>query len=92
MGGYRGQAADSLRLASIAVSTDSDRGAFQLLTNEFHNMKALSDKLVQARKNLNYVSSDAFNNDPLNHKILTCAHSLASMAASGQFVNDGNCQ
>jgi hypothetical protein len=31
---YQGQAPTSLRLASLAVSTDSDRSAFQLLSNE----------------------------------------------------------
>jgi len=31
-------------------------------------------------------------NDPLNKKIINCAHSLAAMAANGQFVDDGSCQ
>src|SRR5271157_2333727 len=38
---YRGQASSSLELASVAASTDSDRGAAQLLRNEFDNMKTL---------------------------------------------------
>ncbi len=49
-------------------------------------MKALGDKLVQARKSMSYLTTIPY------HKILTWARSLASMAASGQFVNDGNCQ
>jgi hypothetical protein len=29
--------------------------------------------------------------DPLDQQILNCARSLAAMAASGQFVDDGSC-
>jgi hypothetical protein len=43
---FRDQAATSLRLASVAASTDSDRSALLLLTHEFTNMKQLSDKYV----------------------------------------------
>jgi hypothetical protein len=77
---------------SLAVSTQDDRNAFQLLTNEFKNMKKLSDRFVEASKARIYVSPNLFNNDPLDKKILDCAHSLASMAASGQFIDDGTCQ
>jgi hypothetical protein len=89
--GYRGQAATNLRLASVAVSTDSDRSAFQLLSNEFDNMQKLSNRILAARQNMNYVSADALRDDPLNQQILSCARSLAAMAASGQFQDDGSC-
>jgi hypothetical protein len=89
--GYRGQAATNLRFASVAVSTDSDRDAFLLLSNEFDNMQKLSNKVLAARKNMNYISPDALKDDPLDQKILNCARSLASMAASGQFQDDGSC-
>jgi hypothetical protein len=89
--GYRGQAATNLRLASVAVSTDSDRNAFQLLSNEFDNMQKLSNRVLAARKNMNYLSPDALNGDPLDQQILTCARSLAAMASSGQFQDDGSC-
>jgi hypothetical protein len=91
VGAYRGQAATSLRLASVAVSTDSDGSAYQLISNVFDNMQQLSNKFVAARKSLNYMAPDSLKNDPLNQKILNCARSLASMAASGQFVDDGSC-
>jgi hypothetical protein len=91
VGAYRGQAATSLRLASVAVSTDSDGSAYQLISNVFDNMQQLSNKYVAARKSLNYMAPDSLKNDPLNQKILSCARSLASMAASGQFVDDGSC-
>ena len=88
---FRGQAATSLVLAYSATSTESDRSAVQLLSNEFDNMNALSQKLLDARKILHFVSADDFNSDPVNQNILNCARSLASMAVSGQFVDDVSC-
>jgi hypothetical protein len=89
--GYGAQAAKNLRLVSVAVSTDSDRSAFQLVSNEFDNMQKLNDKILAARKNMNYISPDALKDAPLDQQILNCARSLASMAASGQFQDDGSC-
>jgi hypothetical protein len=88
---YRVQATTNLRLASVAVSTDSDRSAFQLLNNVFQNMGKLADKYVAARANMDFISPDALQNDSLNARLVACGHSLASMAASGQFVDDGSC-
>jgi len=91
LAGFRRRAATNLRLASVAASTDSDRSAFQLLSNELNNMQQLSNKVLDARQNMNYMSGDALRDDPLNQQILTCARSLAAMAASGQFQDDGSC-
>lgn len=88
---YRARAEQSLRLVSLAVSTDNDRSAFQLLTNEFNNMRKLSDRYVEMSKGRVYVSPRALDDDPLDQKILKCARSLAAMAANGQFVDDGSC-
>ena len=88
---YRGRAFTSLGLASVAASTDSDRSAAQLLSNEFDNMKALSVQLLAERKSMQHVSPEHLKDDPLNQKILTCARSLASMAVGGQFVDDASC-
>ncbi len=87
---YRGQASSSLGLASVAASTDSDRSAVQLLSNEFDNMNALSVKLLAERK-VHSVSPENLKADPLNQNILTCARSLASMAVGGQFLDDASC-
>jgi hypothetical protein len=92
LSGYRIQAQAGLRLASVAASTDSDQSAAQLLNNEFENMKTLSNNYVAARQSLDYIAPDALTNDALNQKIVNCGHSLAGMAASGQFVDDGSCQ
>jgi len=88
---YRNQAATNLRLASVAIQTNSDRRAFQLLTDEFQNMANLADKYIAARTNMTYISPDALQSDDLNQRIVACGHSLGSMAASGQFVDDGSC-
>ena len=87
---YRGQASTSLGLASVAASTDSDRSAVQLLSNEFDNMSALSVKLLAERK-VHSVSPETLKTDPLNQNILTCARFLASMAVGGQFLDDASC-
>jgi hypothetical protein len=91
MGTCRAQAQQNLRLVSLAVSTESDRSALQLLTSEFNNMNKLSDRFVEANKSRTYVSPNALDNDPLDQKILNCAHSLAAMASNNQFVDDGSC-
>jgi hypothetical protein len=88
---YRDQATTNLRLVSTALSTDSDRNAYQLLNNEFQNMAKLADKYVAKRANLSYIAPDALQNDSLNQRLVACGHSLGAMAASGQFVNDGSC-
>ncbi len=89
---YQAQAQQALRLASVASNTDSDKSAYQLLVNEFNNMKNLSDKYVQIGKSMNYMAPDSLQSDPLNQRILACAHSLASMVTSEQIIDDGSCQ
>ena len=85
------EAQKNLRLVSLAVVTEVDRNAFQLLTNELSNMKKLSDRFVEANKSRTYVATDALENDPLDKGILDCAHSLAAMAVNNQFIDDGSC-
>ena len=92
MTSFSDRALHNLRLVSLAASTESDKNAFQLLTNEFNNMKQLSDRFVDANKSRTYMGTDAVENDPLDRRILNCGHSLAAMAASGQFADDGSCQ
>jgi hypothetical protein len=87
---YREPALRNLRLASVAASTDADRSAYQLLSNDYDNMKKLSDRFVAAHTAQNYMPPDSLKNDPLNEQILSCARSLAAMAASGKFADDGS--
>ena len=91
IGGFRDEARKSLRLVQVAAATESDRSAFQLLTNVFNTVNKLSDRFLEANRTRTYISPDALNNDPLDNSILKCAHSLAAMAANGQFMDDGSC-
>jgi len=88
---YQARAEQNLRLVSLAATTESDKSAFQLLTNEFNNMKSLSGRFLEANKSRTYVAPESLDNDPLDQRILNCARGLAAMAASGQFTDDGSC-
>jgi hypothetical protein len=92
---YRGKAADSLHQASASTSSDADRNALQLLTNEFHNVEAWNDKLVEAKKNMDIAkystSAGALRNDPLSQQIINCGHFLATMLSSAEFRDDPSC-
>jgi hypothetical protein len=91
VGRYRLEANSKLSLAGAAATTDSDRNAYQLLTNEFNNMQQMSEHFVTLHNNVQYTSPDSFDNNPLDTKILACAKSLAAMAASNQFQDDASC-
>jgi hypothetical protein len=92
---YREQAANGLRLASAAASTENDRKGLELLRNEFEAVREWSTRLVNARKSMDTakyaMSEDALRNDPLSQKIINCAHFLAPMLGSGSFQDDPAC-
>jgi hypothetical protein len=88
---YRAQAATNLRLAEAAAVTPSDHSAYQLLNNAFQNVGKLSDKYVNRRADLTYISPDSLKNDELDQRLIACGRSLRSMVANGQFVDDGSC-
>jgi hypothetical protein len=88
----RAGAQQALGMASIAVGTTSDKSAFAFLTIEFSTMNALSEKYLQMSKSMTYMDPSSLGSDPLNQKITACAHSLASMAATNQFFDDGSCR
>jgi hypothetical protein len=89
---YRAQAQQALQLTAVAVSTPADKTALPFLTNEFNNMRKLSDKYLQMNQSMTYFSPDSLNSDPLDQKIRRCARSLTSMAAANQIIDDGSCQ
>jgi hypothetical protein len=91
VGAFQARAEQSLRLVSLAATTESDKSAFQLLTNVFNNMKSLSARFLEANKSRTYVAPESLDNDPLDQRVLNCARGLAAMAASGQFTDDGAC-
>jgi hypothetical protein len=88
---FQSQANDSLRQASVAAITATDRATLQLLTNEYNNMQKWSDQIIAARANLQYMSSEEVSSDPLFQQIRTCSHSLAAIVASGQFQDEPAC-
>ncbi len=91
LGPYQANAAKNLRLTSVAATTAADRDALPLLTTELNRMQQLNNQVVAARQNMSYITADSVENDPLNQKILTCAHALGEMAASGEFQDNGAC-
>lgn len=91
-GNFRRQIRSSLAQTEAAASTDLDQKAFPLLTNEFNTMNALADKYLKIEVSRDYLAPNSLDSDPLNQKLLTCWQSLASMASSNQFVDDGSCQ
>jgi hypothetical protein len=91
-GNYRRQVRSSLAQTQAAASTNPDEKAFPLLANEFNTMNSLTDKYLKITASRDYLAPDSLNNDPLNQKLLTCWQSLASMASSNQFADDGSCQ
>lgn len=88
---YQARATKSLRLASVAATTDSDREALQLLNKELSHMQELNNKVVEARRRASYITVDSVQNDPLDQKIMKCAHALGEMAASGEFQDTVAC-
>lgn len=88
---YRGQASSSLRMAQVAANTQADHNAAPLLANELHNMESLTNKYLKMRANLEFIDPNALNSDPVNQRIFACARSLAAMATSNQFMDDGSC-
>ena len=92
LGNFRRQSQSSLKHAEAVASTDTDQKAVPFLVNEFNNMGALTDRYLKITANRDYIAPDSLSSDPLDQKLLTCWHSLESMASSNQFVNDGSCQ
>ena len=92
LGNYRRQIQSSLKHTEGVASTDMDRKALPLLVNEFSNMEALTDRYLKITASRDYIAPDSLSSDPLEQKLLTCWHSLESIASSNQFVDDGSCQ
>jgi hypothetical protein len=92
---YQGRAADSIALASSAVSSDSDRRGLELLKNEFNNLQTWSDAFVRARASMSAAdlttSEDALKDDQEAQKLVHCGQFLAQMFAGGAFQDDAAC-
>jgi hypothetical protein len=91
VGGLRRSADSKLTLAIAAATTDADRSAVELLRNEFTNMQQMSDQFLAMHSKSSYSPTDSFDNNPLDQKIMSCSHGLASMAATKQFQDEATC-
>jgi hypothetical protein len=87
----RRKADRNLALALAARSTEDDRSGYPLLSAEFANMQKLSDRFLSQRKQLQYINPGSLDNDPLDQQILSCARSLASVAADNRFHEETAC-
>jgi len=63
-----------------------------LLSKEFDHMQELDNENPSAREKLDYITPDSVKNDPLDQKVLNCAHSVAAIASSGEFQDNGSCR
>jgi len=92
---YQGRAADSVALASAAVSTDDDHLGIELLSNEFNNVQAWAESFVDARNSLSAAdlstSENPLKDDQDAQKIIRCGQFLAQMFAGGAFEEDASC-
>ena len=52
---YRNQVQQVVRLAAVAASMPADKNAEPFLTNEFNNMRALTDKYLQITESRTYI-------------------------------------
>jgi hypothetical protein len=89
------RAAESIRLARVASSSNADHSAFLLLTNEFDIVSNWNDKLIRERKSMDTgkysMSENALNADEHYQKIVNCGKFLGTMIPSGQFQDDYAC-
>jgi hypothetical protein len=82
----------NLALASAAVSTDDDRGAYPLLSAEYSNMKKLSELYLAIRDQNKFISPENFGNSALEEQILSCAQGFQSMTENHEFQDQAACR
>ena len=89
---YQGSAAESVALATAAVSTDSDYRGLELLRND---LKAWTDRFFETRKSLTAqymtLTDTPLQDDDQAQKIMRCGQFLAQMFPSGTFQDDTAC-
>lgn len=92
----RDRAADALRLAMLAASSDPDRIAVQELAVNYKDTRLWSDQLVEANRKLEmakyYMSSTSLDDDELFQKTAQCADFLGPMFTSLRLGEDPACR
>jgi len=92
--GMRDRAFESMRLASVAASTNSDRSTLQLLRGELNNTQQWITSALTANKHMEgekAVNPEFPDNDELLSKISDCSNFLSGMITSGTFADNGAC-
>lgn len=92
----RDQAADALRLAAVATTSDNDRTALQQLLGLFMNVQKWSDARTDDERNLRlatyYSSRSALDNDESFQNNIDCTNSLIAMLTSGRLDEGTSCR
>jgi hypothetical protein len=91
IGALRRSAEAKLQLAMAATMTEPDQKAAELLRSEFANMQQMSDLFLGEHAKVNYIDPSSFDNNSLDQKILACARSLGTMAATKEFQDEMSC-
>lgn len=91
---HRAKAEGSLSQTSLAVKTESDQKALQLLKNELTNLGEWDTNTQATIHSLNAeqtVNPAAAQNDPLPAKISECGNFLNAMLVDGEFADSPSC-
>jgi hypothetical protein len=91
---YHDRIEADLMQAALAVSTEPDRQALQLLQHEFELLTDWADKVLGERQALNAartIDPNSLRNDQTLAKITKCGQFLSSMIVSGIFSDDSSC-
>jgi hypothetical protein len=92
---HQGRAADNVALASAVAWNDSDRRGLELLRNEFTDLKAWSEKFIEARRSFSAAnmttSENGLNDNADAQKLIHCGQFLAQMFASGTLQDNVAC-
>lgn len=86
--GFRRAAESRVAQAATIATSDSDKRGVSLLQNQLSNMRQLSDRFLDLRRNLTFVPTNSLDNDPLDQRILACAQGLAGIAVPGGEFQD----
>jgi hypothetical protein len=91
---YRDQAETSLTQAAVEASTDGDRSALQLLSNQFAHLAKWQSDVFADRRVLNgaeTVDPNALQDDPALTKISSCGRFLNNMLVGRTFADNSSC-
>jgi hypothetical protein len=91
---YQDRVEADLMQGTLAVSTEPDRQALQLLQNEFALLTEWAGNVLGERKALNAartIDPNSLQNDQSLARISKCGQFLSSMIVSGTFSDDLSC-